>query len=83
MAFLIVLIRRPDVTSHKIPLSELKLLFPRTKSKQVKDLETGDTVFVQGKVFSTALGDPWVEVEQVMILDKSKEPKIKKAEKSL
>lgn len=81
--YVAILIRRPDVTAHKIPLSELKLLFPRNKSKQVKDLESGDTIFVQGKVFSTALGDPWVDVEQVLIIEKSKEPKIKKAEKGL
>jgi len=52
--------------SH-IPLSELKLAFPIPKEKDpnnavISALKDGDTVELSGKVFSTALGEPWVDV---------------------
>lgn len=67
------LILRPDVTHHDIPLSELKLILPRKKVDSVLDLESGDSVLVKGKIFSAALGDPWVDVDEVVLLQKSPE----------
>jgi hypothetical protein len=69
-----ILIRRPDVTDHTIPLSELKMFFPRKKSESVMTLESGDIIKVTGQVFSTALSEPWVEVSEVKVLHKIKTP---------
>lgn len=66
-------ILRPDVEPHTIPLSELKLFFPRKKSDDVTNLEGGDTVRIRGKVFSTALDEPWIDITDIKILQKTKE----------
>lgn len=71
--YISLLIQRPDVASHVIPLSELKLIYPRKKSDDALELENGDKVLIKGKVFSAALGDPWVDVDEVTILQKSPE----------
>ncbi len=76
------LIQRPDVPEHIIPLSELKLVFPRKQVEQVMDLESGDKVQIKGKVFSAALGDPWVDVNEVKILQKTPNSKIKPHDKA-
>ncbi|MCK7484454.1 MAG: hypothetical protein MZU97_02065 [Bacillus subtilis] len=67
------LIRRTDVTDHSIPLSELKLIIAREKAEKLIDLESGDKIEITGEVFSTALNDPWVEVESIKIIS----PKVK------
>jgi hypothetical protein len=64
-------ILRPDITQHTIPLSELKLFFPRKKSSEVIDLETGDQIQMVGTQFSAALNEPWVDVEHIKILQKT------------
>lgn len=69
-----LLVLRPDVTHHTIPLSELKLFYPREKSDDVTELETGDKVRIHGKVFSAALDEPWVDVTQIEIIEKTKTP---------
>lgn len=74
-----LLLLRPDVAHHKIPLAELKLIYPRKKSEEVLELESGDIISVKGRVFSTALNDPWVDVE---ILDVVKKAAPKTEEKS-
>ncbi len=56
------LIMRSD-TSKNIPLSEMKLFIKRTLAEKFVDLKEGDKVKFTGTVFSTALGDPWIEVE--------------------
>jgi hypothetical protein len=62
------LVQRPDVNHHVIPLSELKLVYPRKQAeKTLLDIQTGDKVAVKGKVYSNALGDPWVDVEDMVI----------------
>ncbi len=76
--FIAFLIKRPDVTHHVIPMSEIKLIYPRKKSDSVMDLESGDKVLVKGKVFSSALGDPWVDVDELVLLQKSPENAKKK-----
>ncbi len=65
------LIKRPDAArkDYNIPFSELKLIIKRDKAEKLIDLESGDKIEVMGTVFSTALGDPWVDVDQVKILD--------------
>ena len=51
-----------DDTSFDIPQSEMKLFMKRDDAQKFVDLKSKDKVFVTGKVFSTALGDPWVDV---------------------
>lgn len=79
--FVSMLIRRPDVTHHTIPLAELKLIYPRKKSEDVMHLESGDKIRVKGQVFSSALHDPWVDVSEVKILSAKNKPVEKKADK--
>lgn len=62
------LIQRPDVTDHNIPLSELKLFLDRTEAEKYIELNSGDVVEFSGKVFSTALGDPWMEVTNFNVI---------------
>lgn len=70
------LIQRPDVTNHNIPLSELKIFLERTKAEKYIDLNSGDIVEFSGKVFSTALGDPWMDAENFTVISaKAKEDK--------
>lgn len=64
-------ILRPDVTAHNIPMAELKLFFPRKKSTEVMDLETGDKIQIVGTQFSNALEEPWIDVEHIKILQKT------------
>lgn len=74
------LIRRPDSQGdYAIPLSELKLIIKRDKAEKLIDLEPGDKIEFTGQVFSTALNDPWVDVDDVKVLVK-KNPKSEKAE---
>lgn len=74
--YLSLLVLRPDVVGHDIPLSELKLMLPRKKVNDVMELEAGDTILVQGKIFSAALGDPWLDVDHVTILKKTPNSKL-------
>lgn len=74
--YLSLLVLRPDVVGHDIPLSELKLMLPRKKVNDVMELEAGDTILVQGKLFSAALGDPWMDVDHVTILKKTPNSKL-------
>ncbi|HEY9686760.1 MAG TPA: hypothetical protein V6C52_07285 [Coleofasciculaceae cyanobacterium] len=61
---------RPDVKEHTIPMAEMKLFFPRKKSDEVMDLESGDKIQLVGTEFSTALDEPWIDVEHIKILEK-------------
>lgn len=74
------LIRKDEIQGHVIPLSELKILISRKAAEaQLSKIESGDKIEIEGKVFSTALGDPWVEACKVTILSKKekKEEKVK------
>ncbi len=62
------LIKRDDVKDHTVPLSEMKIFIKRTEAEKFIDLESGDIVDIYGKVFSTALGDPWVDVDKLVIV---------------
>jgi hypothetical protein len=72
-------ILRPDVSAHTIPLSEMKLFFPRKKSSEVMELESGDKIQIVGVPFSTALDEPWIDVEHIKILEKTAKPERKHA----
>lgn len=63
-----ILIKRPDVTDHVITLSEMKIFISRELAEKNIDIESGDKIKITGKVFSTALGDPWVDVTTFTML---------------
>jgi hypothetical protein len=65
------IIKRPDATGkgYTIPLSELKLIIKRDKAEKLIDLESGNKIELTGTVFSKALNDPWVDVDEVKILE--------------
>lgn len=65
------LVQRDDVKDHNVPLSELKLFMKRDYAEKFIDLNTGDKISMTGKVFSNALGDAWVEIETVEVLEKA------------
>lgn len=65
------LLQRDDVVDHNIPLSEMKLFLKRDYAEKFVDLNTGDKISVTGVVFSNALGDSWVEVDNITILEKA------------
>lgn len=68
-----ILIKRPDVTDYTIPLSEMKIFISRELAEKNVDVEAGDKIKITGKVFSNALGDPWVDVTTfTMLTHKSK-----------
>lgn len=64
-----VLIERDDVKTHVIPLSELKMFIKIEKLKQFTELSSGDKIKIKGKVFSAALGDPWLDIEELSVLE--------------
>lgn len=62
------MIQRDDVKDHDIPLSELKIFITRTEAEKHIDLNSGDEIEVCGRVFSTALGDAWMDAEKFTVL---------------
>jgi len=71
--YITFLIQRPNV-SNDIPLSEMKNFITREMAEKFIELNNGDTIEYTGTVFSTALGDVWIDVDNLTIL-KKKEPK--------
>ena len=74
-------------TDSKIPLSELKLAYPVKEAKEdlvIREMEEGDLLEIYGKVFSSALDEPWVDILQIKKIESSSTKKIedKKIEKS-
>lgn len=67
-----ILIQRDDVPDHNIPLSEMKLFLKKELAEKHIDLDTGDRIEITAKVFSTALGDPWLDVENLTVIKKAK-----------
>jgi len=68
--YISVLIKRPDVAKkYTIPLSELKLIIKRDAAEKLIDMESGDKIEITGKVFSSALNDPWVDVYKLTSLE--------------
>lgn len=68
------LIKRDD-TSFNIPLSEMKLFLTRTKAEKFIDLKTNDEIQIKGIVFSDALGDTWIDVNELTVIKKAPEEK--------
>jgi len=66
------LIKRDD-TTYNIPLSEMKLFLERKAAEKFIDLKTGDEIKIEGTVFSDALGDAWIDVENITVLKKAPE----------
>ncbi len=71
------LIQRDDVKDHDIPLSELKIFLNRTEAEKHIDLNSGDEIEVCGRVFSTALGDAWMDVDKFTVLKSTPKPENK------
>lgn len=69
--FIGFLLQRDDVKNHNIPLSELKLFVKRDYAEKFIDLNTGDKISLSGTVFSNALGDAWVNIETIEVLEKA------------
>ncbi|MBR2526419.1 hypothetical protein IKE67_08140 [bacterium] len=65
--YITFLIKRDDVENN-IPLSELKNFMKREMAEKYIDLETDDVIEYSGLVFSNALGDAWLEVENFKII---------------
>lgn len=74
--YITFLIKREDVLSHTIPLSEMKNFLSRDEAEKYIDLSSGDEIEYSGTVFSNALGDAWVNVEKFTVLNQK--PKEKK-----
>ena len=72
-----ILIQRDDVVDHNIPLSEMKLFMKKELAEKHIDLDTGDKIEIIAKEFSTALGDPWLDITDLKIIKK-----VKKAEET-
>lgn len=68
------LIKRDD-TSFNIPLSEMKLFIKRDIAEKFIDLKTNDMIEIRGIVFSDALGDTWIDVNELKIVQKVPEEK--------
>ena len=66
-----ILIKRDDVVDHTIPLSEMKMFLKRDLAEKNINLESEDKVQITGRVFSTALGDPWIDITDIKILQKN------------
>ena len=66
------LIKRDD-TNFDIPLSEMKLFLQRETAEKFIDLKTNDEIKITGTVFSDALGDAWIDVENIEIIKKAPE----------
>lgn len=77
--FITFLIKRDNVTSHTVPLSEMKNFLPREVAEKYIDLSTDDEIEYCGTVFSNALGDAWINVEKFTVL--SQKPKEQKPAK--
>ncbi len=71
------MVQRNDVCDHNVPLSELKLFMKRAYAEKFIELDTGDKINITGKVFSNALGDAWVDVEKIEIVEKANKGEVK------
>lgn len=66
------LVKRDD-TNYDIPLSEMKLFIKRDDAEKFIDLKTNDKISITGKVFSDALGDAWIDVSKLTLVEKAPE----------
>ena len=73
--YISILIQRPDVADHNIPLSEMKIFLKKELAEKNISLDAGDEIEFTGRVFSTALGDAWMDVDSLKIINKKNPPK--------
>ena len=76
--YITFLIQRDDIKDHNIPLSEMKIFLKRSVAEKYIDLSAGDEVEFSGKVFSTALGDIWVDAETFNLISHKNKSEDKK-----
>lgn len=70
--YITFLIQRPDVKDHNIPLSEMKIFLKKEVAEKHIDLDAGDEIEFTGRVFSTALGDAWLDVDTFTVITQKK-----------
>ncbi len=66
--YISLVLLRPNT---QIPLAELKLAMKieeAQKHELLPKIAEGDSVKIKGKVFSTALGEPWVDILQIQVI---------------
>ena len=68
--YITFMIQRPDITNHNIPLSELKIFLKKEVAEKHIDLDAGDEIEFTGRIFSTALGDAWMDVDSFKVVNK-------------
>ena len=68
--YISILIQRPDVGDHNIPLSEMKIFLKKELAEKNINLDAGDEIEFTGRVFSTALGDAWMDVDDLKVIAK-------------
>ena len=68
--FIGVILSRPD--QKEIPLVELKISIPLEMFKDENiSIEHGDKLQLNSKVYAVALGEPWLEVRDLEIIEKA------------
>jgi len=66
--FIGLVLARPDQT--EIPLVELKIAAAlKTFKEKNINLEHGNKLAIRAKVFAVALGEPWVDVEEISLIE--------------
>ena len=76
--YITFLIQRDDIKDHNIPLSEMKIFLKRTVAEKYIDLSAGDEIEFSGKVFSTALGDVWMDADTFKVISQKSKSEDKK-----
>lgn len=66
--YITFLIKRDDVINNVVPLSEMKNFLARDIAEKYIDLKPGDDIEYTGLVFSNALGDVWISVDNFTVL---------------
>lgn len=67
-----IALSRPDV--EEIPLVELKLALPLKKFKKDEEfanIEHGDLIRLRGQVYDVELGEPWLDISSISIIEKA------------
>lgn len=70
--YIAFMVQRNDVLDHNVPLSEMKLILKREYAEKFIDLDTNDVILIDGKMFSNALTDAWIDVDKIIIKEKVK-----------
>ena len=49
----------------------MKIFLKRDLAEKNIDLGSEDKIQITGKVFSTALGDPWIDISEITVIQKA------------